>query len=93
MCHSKNWFDARSYCLEIGGDLAIMNDTRKVKAIQNIIADHRLTAKCASLFIGLRHSVYEHYKDKNETGKVKMFDFNSVINTIHPIFKIIGEIP
>ena len=70
MCNSRNWFDARSYCLEKGGDLASLHSPDKLQAIQDYVTDHRLTMECAILFVGLHHSVWLYPGQGNDTSKV-----------------------
>ena len=64
-CNSKNWYDARSYCLQKGGDLATLDTPRKVKSILDHITGMRLSGKCTLLFIGLHKEIWIDLNDIN----------------------------
>ena len=79
MCNSKNWFDARSFCVKNGGDLAILDSPDLVQATKDYITDHRLTKHCSILYIGLQLTAWHFTAGENFTSKTSHSNINVFI--------------
>ena len=53
ICRSENWYEAKAFCLELGGNLAILNTNEKRLAILTVIVERKLFRQCGWLYIGL----------------------------------------
>ena len=78
-CNSKNWYHARSYCLDKGGDLAVLDTPKKRKDIINAIITRRLAGECAWVYVGLKKEQWLFARPFNDTESTNSTNLGTVI--------------